>query len=722
MNFNEWIKSKGCMEPAVLDGQTKRFRIEGDDPGERSGWYIGTQVLGPNGKEYTTCTIGNWRSDERETYPGKNGRAWSEEEKKQYEIQWKKQKELSDKERKNTQSQAAIKAKEIWSGCKPAEGTHPYLIRKNIKPHGARVDGYNKLVIPLYQIDGEICGLQTITPDGTKKFTSGTKAMGAFFKITGSDSKTIAICEGFATAATIHEATGFDCFIALSCTNLGAIVNKVRGIYPSSQVIIFGDEDTATPGNPGRTHAENTGVTCLFPIGDIKERSIDWNDIHVGKGLDEVKKQIADFFNRPPTHDDSKAYDGVESGGINDEEAKTKKEIDKTYVQFPEKTKDGRLKGTIGNLNALLKGYEIIVRYNIISKEEEIIIPNQSFTVDNKANATIAVIISRCRSHGLPVANISEYLTNIADTNIYNPVVSWIKSVPWDGKNRLNDLYETVSSNTDLKNLLIKKWLISAVAGVFNPNGVSAHGVLVFRGNQYIGKTKWFKSLAPAELEVLKEGAVLRPDDKDSVFECVSKWMVELGELDATFRKSDIAQLKAFLTKDSDALRRPFARKESHYVRRTVFFASVNEEYFLNDPTGNRRFWTIDCDAINWQHNIDMQQLWAEVHELYKSGESWYLTPEENRWLNNSNESFQSMDPLEEKLRTDFAWDSDLSNWKWLSASEVCKKMNMDNPNSQQAKKVGSVLRKMIKEKPKSVHGITRFQVPPYTGGFIFKA
>ncbi len=386
---------------------------------------------------------------------------------------------------------------------------------------------------------------------------------------------------------------------------------------------------------------------------------------------------------------------------------------------FPHIGKRGP-KSTLENVKELIGVLGINVRYNVISKEEEILIPNAQFTIDNKANATLAYIISWCNRVSVPTGNLSEFISSIADSNLYNPVTTWIESTPWDGESRLQDLYDTIASPTPLKNALMRKWLLSAVAAAYEPNGVSAHGVLVFRGAQYIGKTKWFKNLAPQELNVLKDGAIIRPDDKDSVFQIVSKWLVELGELDATFRKSDIAQLKAFITKDQDVLRRPYAKKESHYARRTIFFASVNEQCFLSDPTGNRRFWTIDCDAITWDHGINMQQLWAEVRELYRKGETWYLNTEENLALNQSNESFQQMDPIEEKIRSNFSWGDKIFSLTWLTATQICQKIGIERPNNQDAKKAGSAARKLVKEKPKDVNGLTRFPMPPYNEEKMF--
>jgi predicted P-loop ATPase len=85
------------------------------------------------------------------------------------------------------------------------------------------------------------------------------------------------------------------------------------------------------------------------------------------------------------------------------------------------------------------------------------------------------------------------------------------------------------------------------------------------------------------------------------------------------------AALKAFITQASDTYRLPYARKNTVNPRRTVFFASVNDSKFLSDNTGNRRYWTIDCTDIDYRHQIDMQQFWAEVKTLYQPNTIMYL-------------------------------------------------------------------------------------------------
>jgi hypothetical protein len=357
----------------------------------------------------------------------------------------------------------------------------------------------------------------------------------------------------------------------------------------------------------------------------------------------------------------------------------------------------------IANLQEICRRLGVNIRYNVISKEEEVIIPGQSFSLDNEGNASLAWLESECSLFRMPTAKLPGFVTYIADQNQYNPVAQWVTSKPWDGQDHLSNLLDTVtikdSDNAKavaLKDTLIVRWMISAIAGAFSPKGVSASGVLVFQGDQYVGKTKWFKSLVPEDKNLIKDGVILKPDDRDSVKQAVSFWLVELGELDSTFRKADIAALKAFLTNDKDVLRRAYARKESQYARRTVFFGSVNPKEFLHDPTGNRRYWTIEVAKLNHSHDIDMQQVWAQVYQEWLSGEGFYLTPEEMTQLNSHNEEFTAIDPIEEAITSRFDWSASKDRWSdWKTATAVLNECGYERPTKGDATNAGLIIRKL---------------------------
>lgn len=372
------------------------------------------------------------------------------------------------------------------------------------------------------------------------------------------------------------------------------------------------------------------------------------------------------------------------------------------YTPLPWVNGSGKPKAHIENLAEITRRLGITIRYNVIKKEEEILIPGQSFTRDNEANASLAWLTSECSLFDFPTGKVGEFVTYLSDQNIHNPVATWIESKPWDGQDRLVDFYKTLTavgeaenpSARHLKETLMLRWMVSAVAAAFKPDGVSAAGVLVLQGGQYLGKTQWFKRLVPQDLELTKDGMLLRPDDKDSVKQCVSYWLVELGELDATFRRSDIAALKSFITNDRDVLRRAYARRESTYARRTVFFGSVNPKDYLHDPTGNRRYWTISCEAIDNHHTLDMQQVWAQVLALFREGEGYYLTQAEIEALNEHNTDFTALDPVEEKIDTRLDWSAPQSLWQWRTATDIAADADIDRPSKADVNAVATYIRK----------------------------
>lgn len=350
---------------------------------------------------------------------------------------------------------------------------------------------------------------------------------------------------------------------------------------------------------------------------------------------------------------------------------------------------------TIENLEKILKAYGIEVRYNKISKDIEVIIPGRELPVENKFDTATALIISRTQEHAMPCTHVPKYLLAIAHKNQINPVATWIESRDWDGISRLDEFYATIESeNEPLKCILIQRWMISAIAAAYRPLGVSAGGVLVFQGEQYLGKTNWFKNIVPKpQQEFIKDGLFIDHKNKDTLISCFSRWMVELGEIPSTFRKSDLDALKAFITSDMDLVRVPYDKAFSTLPRSTVFFGSVNDRKFLSDPTGNRRFWTIACTKINHTHGMDMQQVWAEIKVLYDTGEPWHLTREELEQLNSMNEEHELVDPLKEKLVTYYDWERPATNYK--TATQVLEELGYKNIGKGEATRCGTLVLKM---------------------------
>ena len=322
----------------------------------------------------------------------------------------------------------------------------------------------------------------------------------------------------------------------------------------------------------------------------------------------------------------------------------------------------------------------------------EILIPNMNFIADMKEEASLIEIEDRCINMGVPHTRVRDYLKILSKE--YNPVKEWIDSKPWDGKTRLQDFLNTIESrNSDvLKDMLLKKWLISCVAACYEQNGVELEGILVFQGAQGLGKTLWFKRLCDYNKGWLLEGATLNPSDKDSVKRAVSHWIVELGEIESTFKKSDIDQLKAFVTAKTDELRLPYDRAFTTYQRRTAFFASVNGREFLTDNTGNRRFWVISTKAINFNHGLDMQQVWAEVKEtLYVAGQkNWFLSPDERNLLQDSNEGYRTQSTVEDLVLEHVNFESKITSP--VQMTKFLRDLGISNPRMPDFKDANRIL------------------------------
>lgn len=184
------------------------------------------------------------------------------------------------------QAKAAQRALAIWQSSRPAPGGHLYLRKKGIRPHWSRIDNHGSLLIPA--TDGErLTSLQFIRPDGIKRFLPGGRIRGSWCEITGTRPAPLLICEGFATGASLVEHTGATCFVAFASGNLLPVAQAIRAKHPRADIIIAGDNDQFTPGNPGKTAARAAalaiGGKLLIPdfTGmDLSGHPTDWNDYY----------------------------------------------------------------------------------------------------------------------------------------------------------------------------------------------------------------------------------------------------------------------------------------------------------------------------------------------------------------------------------------------------------------------------------------------------------
>lgn len=231
----------------VADGQIHRFRVPGDKRGTLNGWYL----LHSDGKP--AGVFASWKGEPVRWSMGHAvdpitaailGRR-IEEAKRQREA-----------ERQQAQQLAAEIARMRWAMAEPASDDHPYLMAKKVPALGLRTLG-GDLLVPLYW-RGELVNLQTISPTGEKRFLPGGRITGTYSPVgRPTEGGAIYLCEGWATAAAIHLETGEAVAAAMTCGNLLPAGQAIKARNPASLLIVAGDDDRRTAGNPGRAKAED---------------------------------------------------------------------------------------------------------------------------------------------------------------------------------------------------------------------------------------------------------------------------------------------------------------------------------------------------------------------------------------------------------------------------------------------------------------------------------
>ena len=385
---------------------------------------------------------------------------------------------------------------------------------------------------------------------------------------------------------------------------------------------------------------------------------------------------------------------------------------------FPDRPRQGYAPpATIDNVRHLLKENGVTVRYNVIKKRLEIRVPWAATTVDNGEDVAMTHILSLASRYGMATGLVPHMVSAIGDEAPFNPAAEWMRSSPWDGKDRFPGICATLTPRDDyptkLRDALVTTWLISVAAAATMLHGFRSRGVLTLQGGQGLGKTSWGLSLVNDPVlrdQLVKVDHHLDASNKDSVLGAIEHLIVEIGEVDSSFRR-DVSRMKGFLTSGSDKVRRPYGKATSEYQRRTVFYATVNASTFLVDETGNTRFWTIPCVHIDFKHDIDMQQVFAQCLHLLEQGASWFLSSEEEQMLEQENAKHRSFSMVRERLESVIDRDADeRCTFDKMTATEILQESGLEYPTNVQAKECASLLREWFGE-PSRIQGRYKWRV-----------
>lgn len=295
LDFKQAMTNNGllCHEEIIADGTIHRFHVEGDKAGSINGWYIvhtGVVLAG---------SFGCWKRGIKQHWHSKRENELSTTEKRVLQQQIAKSKQAIEKAQYERQTEARKKANSLWANAPLADEEHPYLKTKRIKSFGLLKQKDAALMVPLFDNDNQLHSLQFILANGDKRFLSMGAYKGHYCGL-GNITDTVYICEGYATAASIHEATKCHTICAFTAGNLLAVAQQIKLKHPTATIIIAADNDRLTENNPGVAEATKAAnaihaqvIIPDFTRVDTATKPSDFNDLMQLAGTEEVRRQLS---------------------------------------------------------------------------------------------------------------------------------------------------------------------------------------------------------------------------------------------------------------------------------------------------------------------------------------------------------------------------------------------------------------------------------------------
>jgi len=283
----------------IADGTIHRFDV--DAVGDKKGWYAAHFT-----EEVSYAVYGDWSEGQIYRWHSLKDTVITPAQSKKLKSAMLEAQKIRNEERALEKSEATKKCKELWNAVADAPDDHPYLKKKGVKPYGIKLhQSNNNLIIPVLS-SGEISSLQSIKESGKKSFFPNGKVSGGYHLI-GDVGPLVLICEGYATGASLYEATGIPTVVAFNAGNLPKVAKELKKEYPDANFIICADNDKWTSGNPGRTKAKEAAKVCSgivaypkFKQPDIDQHGklTDWNDYCKLYGLNAVRKSLQPKINK----------------------------------------------------------------------------------------------------------------------------------------------------------------------------------------------------------------------------------------------------------------------------------------------------------------------------------------------------------------------------------------------------------------------------------------
>lgn len=289
------------------------------------------------------------------------------------------------------------------------------------------------------------------------------------------------------------------------------------------------------------------------------------------------------------------------------------------------------------NMLLLLKHYGLELRFNLIKQSPEVWKCGEK---QGRLQYFYSHIRDLCDKQGLsiPVNKFDDMLLSIARRVRYNPFKDYLEEClrNYDGRDYVEMLCGTLISTLPdaIKRKYIEKFLLQQanVSTSDDEDDTAQHFMLVLKSPQGDGKSSWLMNLMPEWARrdnYTLPGRTCDLKNKDHILEQATSLLVEWAEIAATFKKSDQEEIKAYVTRKIDRLRPPYFREATDIKRRMCLCASVNDDEFLRDTTGDRRYTVIPCIEINYNHDVDIAGLWGQIYKMKSDGVPYWYSKDE---------------------------------------------------------------------------------------------
>lgn len=696
----------------IPDGQLHRVKVDGDR-GPNS-WY----VLHPDG--IAAGSFGCWKRGLSENWCAKTNDTLTEAERADRDRKWEEQRaaRIADQRRQNDAARAS--AQTILDKALPADDEHPYLQRKGVHAYpGVKVGAWPQrrlegcLLIPARAMDGRLATVQAIFPDRPadgrdKDFLKGGAKTGAFFAIGDlASAATILIAEGYATAATLHEATGYPAVVAFDAGNLAPVTTAIRSTYLKTPLVICADNDRATPGNPGLSKARrivdgyNTvAVRLAVPKFTEDERGSDFNDLATLHGLTAVRSTVEAAIRGerlstdapPPPADDAQPT--------------PRPTVSSWRADLIRNSEDVVSRVLPNAVRIAENAYPGLIRYNEFSRriEARTEAPWRKEPGSWSDHDTRELVCHVVSDHNLPSFSsdlMNEGVQTAARRHPFNPAQDRLRALAgqWDGMTRLDGWLtrylnaEATAENQEYLAEIGAAWLKGVCARVLMP-GCKRDDVLTLVGPQGFLKSSAAQAIAEGILPDSFTDSLGNLGSDEAAIGVQGIIIAEFSEL-AAMGRSELEAVKAFITRRSDRYREKYERMPTDHPRTCSFIATTNDDAgFLRDPSGNRRWWPvkvtrkIDLDALR----TVIPMLLGEAASRVLGGEQWHVTNElANRQAEQAREAHKDSDVWEAAVLNAAAHLPD----KERTISEILLRINVELPRQDRVaqNRVSNILR-----------------------------